>query len=81
MVNVACFCGCCYSFSDGVGACPRCGKAAVVSAPRPGPGTGRQPAGPEILVLTDGQRTLVLTDLSSGATERHAPRPGRAADN
>jgi hypothetical protein len=64
MFNVACFCGCCYSFSDGAGACPRCGKTAVVSVPLPGPGTGRQPAGPEMLVLTDGQRTLVLTDVS-----------------
>jgi hypothetical protein len=81
MFNVACFCGCCYSFSDGAGACPRCGKTAVVSVPLPGRGTDRQPAGPEILVLTDGHRTLVLTDVSSLGAERHAPRPGRAADN
>jgi hypothetical protein len=81
MFTVACFCGCCYSFSDGTGACPRCGTTAVVSGQLPGPGAGRQPAGPETLVLTDGQRTLVLTNVSSRAAEPHAPCPGRAADN
>jgi predicted ATP-dependent serine protease len=26
MTNVACFCGCVYSFSGAVGACPNCGE-------------------------------------------------------
>jgi hypothetical protein len=26
MTQVACFCGCCYSFEGGVGVCPRCGE-------------------------------------------------------
>jgi hypothetical protein len=30
MTDVACFCGCCYSFDRGAGACPRCGECAVV---------------------------------------------------
>ncbi len=30
MTDVACFCGCCYSFDGGAGACPRCGECAVV---------------------------------------------------
>ena len=41
MVDVACFCGCCYSFEGDGGACPRCGEYASV---RSGPalaGTGR----------------------------------------
>jgi len=31
MAEVACFCGCCYSFEGGAGACPRCGEYAVVA--------------------------------------------------
>lgn len=30
MVDVACFCGCCYSFDSGAGACPQCGEYAMV---------------------------------------------------
>ncbi len=30
MTDVACFCGCCYWFDGGAGACPRCGERAVV---------------------------------------------------
>jgi hypothetical protein len=26
MTQVACFCGCCYSFDGDIGACPRCGE-------------------------------------------------------
>jgi hypothetical protein len=32
MTNVACFCGCLFSFNDGAGACPKCGKVANVTA-------------------------------------------------
>jgi hypothetical protein len=32
MTDVACFCGCCYSFAGGAGACPRCGEVASVTA-------------------------------------------------
>ena len=30
MTNVACFCGCLYSFDGGEGPCPKCGAIAVV---------------------------------------------------
>jgi hypothetical protein len=30
MTDVACFCGCLYSFDGGAAACPRCGKHAAV---------------------------------------------------
>ena len=36
MADVACFCGCCYSFEGGAGACPRCGEYAVVAPGGPG---------------------------------------------
>ena len=31
MTDVACFCGCCYSFVGGAGACPSCGEVATVT--------------------------------------------------
>ncbi len=41
MADVACFCGCVYSFDGGAGACPGCGEVATVTA-RPAPaGTER----------------------------------------
>jgi hypothetical protein len=35
MADVACFCGCCFSFQGIVGACPECGEA-VTLATAPG---------------------------------------------
>ena len=32
MTDVACFCGCLFSFNGGAGACPKCGKVASVTA-------------------------------------------------
>jgi hypothetical protein len=32
MTDVACFCGCCFSFDGGAAACPRCGQVASVTA-------------------------------------------------
>ena len=32
MTDVACFCGCLFSFNGGAGACPKCGEAASVTA-------------------------------------------------
>jgi hypothetical protein len=40
MAQVACFCGCCFSFDGGAGACPKCGEVASL----------RGGAGPEITV-------------------------------
>jgi hypothetical protein len=32
MSDVACFCGCCFSFESGAEACPKCGEVARVGA-------------------------------------------------
>jgi hypothetical protein len=32
MTDVACFCGCCFSFDGAAGACPTCGQVARVTA-------------------------------------------------
>jgi hypothetical protein len=40
MAEVACFCGCCFSFDGAAGACPTCGEVARLTA---GPVT--EPAG------------------------------------
>jgi hypothetical protein len=32
MTDVACFCGCRYSFGGGAGTCPKCGEVATVTA-------------------------------------------------
>jgi hypothetical protein len=81
MFNVACFCGCCYSFSDGAGLCPRCGRAAVVPISSTGPGSGRRQVRPETLVLTDATRTLVLTSVNTVVGECDAHRPGAGGEN
>jgi hypothetical protein len=31
MADVACFCGCCFSFGGSVGACPDCGEAVTLT--------------------------------------------------
>jgi hypothetical protein len=80
MTKVACFCGCCYSFSDGTGTCPNCGKTAV-SAPALGPHIGRGRPRSQTLVLSDGQRTLLLADVRSALADGLAPSPGVGAEN
>ena len=45
MADVACFCGCLFSFNDGAGACPTCGKVASVTA-GPAPERPATAAGP-----------------------------------
>ena len=41
MAEVACFCGCLYSFDGGAGACPKCGEYATVTAGRRTDARGR----------------------------------------
>ena len=41
MSDVACFCGCCYSFEGDGGACPRCGEYAAVRSGPARASTGR----------------------------------------
>ena len=56
MTDVACFCGCCFSFDGGAAACPRCGEVASVTARPPLEGAGRrQPKIPVPLVDGIGQ--------------------------
>jgi hypothetical protein len=40
MTDVACFCGCLYSFDRGAGACPRCGEYATDKTAAGSPSTG-----------------------------------------
>lgn len=47
MADVACFCGCCFSFDSGAAACPRCGEvASVTSGLAPGDAGRSQPTIP-----------------------------------
>jgi hypothetical protein len=48
MADVACFCGCLYSFEGGAGACPKCGEVAAVTAEPPVNSTGRSPGEPRL---------------------------------
>ena len=45
MADVACFCGCLYSFDGGGGACPKCGQYATVMAGPAVTSTGRSRPG------------------------------------
>jgi hypothetical protein len=33
MTHVDCFCGCCFSFDGGLGACPQCGEYVTFTSP------------------------------------------------
>lgn len=70
MADVACFCGCCYSFEGGAGACPGCGEYAVIAAApasaRPRSRGGRGPG--------KAARLGFVTGASSGIGEAFACR-------
>ena len=56
MIDVACFCGCCFSFDAGAAACPRCGQVASVTASLAPDDAGRnQPKIPVAVVNGTGQ--------------------------
>ena len=56
MTDVACFCGCCFSFDGGAGACPRCGEVASVrGGPAPEDAGRSQPEVPVPVVNGIGQ--------------------------
>jgi hypothetical protein len=65
MADVACFCGCCFSFDGGAGTCPRCGEVASLTGELAPPSTGRSQTEPAVLVM-DWVETA-LSDLSIGA--------------
>jgi hypothetical protein len=55
MAEVACFCGCCFSFDGAAGACPKCGEVARLTAgPVTGPGGRSRPEHP--VPVTNGDR-------------------------
>jgi hypothetical protein len=74
MTEVACFCGCCFSFDGGAGACPACGEGASVT---PGPvhhrGAGSRPGHP--VPVGEAGRTLFMNAVSGGLAGRYAPVP------
>ena len=44
MAEVACFCGCCFSFDGAAGACPKCGEVARLTAGQSTERDGRRKA-------------------------------------
>jgi hypothetical protein len=82
MTDVACFCGCLYSFDGGAGACPRCGEVATVTTAAASASTGRNE--PPVPVtredrqdgpgsFREGGRELV-SDLLADVGPAHFPR-------
>ena len=53
MAEVACFCGCCFSFDGAAGACPRCGEVARLTA---GPVTAGRSRPEHPVPVTNGDR-------------------------
>jgi hypothetical protein len=76
MTDVACFCGCLYSFDGDAGACPRCGEHATVRTGQADTWTdGGHPREQRALAvcqdrLTAGSFALV-TEASSARCQRH----------
>ena len=58
MTDVACFCGCSFSFDGGAGACPKCGEVASVTA-------GPALESPGHRIGPDGQRLEPIPAASS----------------
>jgi acyl-CoA synthetase (AMP-forming)/AMP-acid ligase II len=75
MAEVACFCGCLYSFDGGAGACPRCGECATVTA-----GT-RASTGGHNMIIQSPHDDIELAEipLAEFALGRAADRGGKPA--
>jgi hypothetical protein len=65
MAQVACFCGCCFSFGGAVGTCPKCGEVASL----------RGGAGPEISVRDWPEQPLLAADEVSRSQPRRRAWP------
>jgi hypothetical protein len=82
MTDVACFYGCCYSFSGAAGPCPVCGELAIVSARPAHAHTGR--AGPRAGPLSSAMGSGHWL-LPPGAQDRLSPyavaAPGRRIED
>ena len=64
MTDVACFCGCQYSFEGDAGTCPRCGKCAIVRTSSPVTHERRpQPAQAAADALTDTEFNLAAWEM------------------
>ena len=60
MAEVACSCGCCFSFDGAAGACPKCGEVARLTAgPVTGPGGRSRPEHPVPVTNGDSQNRHV----------------------
>jgi hypothetical protein len=68
MTSVACFCGCLFSFNDGEGACPKCGRVARVTAGPVLERPGHRPEHPVPVMKGAGQtRAACLERVEVGA--------------
>lgn len=56
MTDVACFCGCCFSFDGAAGACPTCGEVASVTAGPVSGSTWRGRPEPPVPVMNGTER-------------------------
>ena len=80
MAEVACFCGCLFSFDGGAGACPKCGEVASLTV-------GPRRNGPEAAMpvmqnpsladtVSQAQRALFMTAVGSPLASRYASIAG-----
>jgi hypothetical protein len=61
MADVACFCGCCFSFDGGAEACPKCGEVAGVrTGPVPDSAGRSRPELPVAVMNGAGQNGQAL---------------------
>jgi hypothetical protein len=64
MADVACFCGCLYSFDGGSGACPRCDQVATVTTAATAASAERSPERQPAAARTVTTRTPASLQLS-----------------
>ena len=82
MADVACFCGCVYSFEGGAGACPKCGEWATVTGGPVVSGYGQQNQHE-----AENEPPLSFLDLDTGLVEweldriQATRRSGPSAEN
>jgi len=79
MTDVACFCGCLYSFAGSAGTCPRCGKCAIIRTSSPARGERRpQLAEPAVGAQNDTELNLVdwemITHIPAGTVRTFVAR-------
>ena len=76
MSDVACFCGCCFSFDGAAGACPTCGEVARVTAgPAPGSAGRSRPEHPVPVMDGAGRNGKRRGPARDGPTPAPVPCP------